>query len=118
MDNEQRIKELEDLVVGAAQYGFWYANNVKHHGLVPRGNILQWLNTELGPERSVATESPSSTEADKITNNPLLGEQVIYVPDDGEYLCVCEDLGNYEYKKLVDVRQTTLSSYIKELNRV
>jgi hypothetical protein len=33
-------------------------------------------NCGQGVKRSVATESPSSTEADKITNNPLLGEQV------------------------------------------
>jgi hypothetical protein len=70
------------------------------------------LNQGTTDERSVATMPNSTTEADKITNNPLLGEQVIYVPDDnGPY-----DVEGPEFADTV--RQTTLSSYIKELNRV
>jgi hypothetical protein len=94
MNQEQRIKELEAEAEWKAidAYPIYpiYADQldrlgwkdyIKHLQVAFKNGYLSRLNDEQEDKRSVATEAPSTTEADKITNNPLLGEQVILKQD-------------------------------------
>jgi hypothetical protein len=95
MDNEQRIKELEAALKHFKQ-PFQYAEDSGSYILDSDGNIVlevrgwgclshilsdsEAIQTQENIAKAVVNLLNSTTEADKITNNPLLGEQVIYVP--------------------------------------
>lgn len=60
-------EEIEMLAIEAAKYGFNYRGNSQHHGEVPEGNVLQWLQWYLSSLPNSAPLSEKEVSEQRIT---------------------------------------------------
>jgi hypothetical protein len=63
-------EEENRMVIDAARYGLWYATEVRHHGEVPEGNILQWLKSYKEMNRTPNDAVSDTTEDQQNSQTP------------------------------------------------
>lgn len=64
-------EDVDKIALGAAKYGFEYRDISQHHGFVPDGNVLQWLQNFITQTPTPAPAEWKTADAEEILKEAL-----------------------------------------------